>query len=279
MAARYGGTEPRAGGARRRVRERRRRGALDAGDARRGAGAAADRAGPDRGRGRSAGDGGARAGRVRHRRRRGRDEGAAAGLAGRGDRRRAASPGSRRRRGPSGRWRSTTPMRPTGWWPRSTRAATWSRQLIRQVDPMVAFAAVHASQRQGAAGRAGGGALRAGAGRAPRRVPGLEDQMALMTVGRVRRRRQSGPARRAGLGDHRADARSGGAGRAASSRCSEPDSFRAQQFQVRSRLDGLADFQAARSGGGRGQGLGGGAARRLPGRRARGLVGARHGRR
>ena len=128
MAAKLRRDEPRAGGARRRVRERRRRRALDAGDARRGAGAAADRAGPDRGRGRSAGDGGPRGGRVRHRRRRGGDEGAAAGLAGRGDRRRQRRRALAAGVGRAGGGGLPRRMRPTGWWSRSTRAATWSRR-------------------------------------------------------------------------------------------------------------------------------------------------------
>ena len=43
--------------------------------------------------------------------------------------------------------------------------------LIRQVDPMVSFRAVHAPARQGGARRAGGGALRAGADPARRGLP------------------------------------------------------------------------------------------------------------
>ncbi len=52
---------------------------------------------------------------------------AAAGLGGGGDRRRQRRGRCRRAAGRSGRWRSSTRMAPTGWSPRSTRAATWSR--------------------------------------------------------------------------------------------------------------------------------------------------------
>ena len=138
--------EPRAGGARRRVRERRRRRALDAGDARRGAGAAADRAGPDRGRGRSAGDERRAGRRVRHHRRRGRDEGAAAGLAGRGDRRRQRRRALAAGVGRAGGGALPRPCAPTGWWPRSTRAATWSRSDPAASTRWSPFRAVRASR-------------------------------------------------------------------------------------------------------------------------------------
>ena len=118
----------RAAGARRRAHRRRRGRALDLGDARGGAGAARARARPGRGGGRPAGDRRRRAGRLRHHRRR---RGAAPGrrrTGGRGDRGRQPAGRLAADAGPSGRSSSTTRTAPTGWSPRSTRAASWSRR-------------------------------------------------------------------------------------------------------------------------------------------------------
>ncbi len=92
--------------------------ALDLGDAAGGAGAAAARARPGGGGGRPAGDQRRGRRRMRHRRRRGEPGRAAAGLDRRGDRRRQRRGARRRAAGPSGRWSSSTPTAPTGWWRR-----------------------------------------------------------------------------------------------------------------------------------------------------------------
>ena len=98
---------------------------------------------------------------------------------------RAASPDQTGRERRSRRWSGTGP---TGWWPRSTRAATWSRAVMRQIDPLVPFRAVRAPAWQGGAGGAGGGALRAGAGDASARAgraggPDVPDDRAGLSTG------------------------------------------------------------------------------------------------
>ena len=83
--------------------------------------------------------------------------------------------------------------------------------VLRGVDGMVPFKAVHASR--GKVKRAEPVAALYEQGRVRHRAafPELERQMAAMTLGRLRRARQPGPGGRAGLGDHRADDRAGGA--------------------------------------------------------------------
>ena len=194
------------------------------GDARGGAGAAgASMLGPGGGRGRSAGDRAATGRRVRHRRRRGRDGGAAAGLARPRCSRTAASRAPRRRPGPSGRWRSTTRIGADRLVAEVNQGGELVAQLIRQVDPMVPFRAVRA--RRGKVVRAEPVAALYEQGRVGHRgvFPALEDQMAAMTVGGFVGTRQPRPGRRAGLGDDRADDRSGGDGAgAAGSRALSP---------------------------------------------------------
>ncbi len=50
------------------------------------------------------------------------------------------------RLGGAGDLRSIAGSRPTRWWPRSTRAATWCARCSAQVDPAVPLKTVHATR-------------------------------------------------------------------------------------------------------------------------------------
>jgi phage terminase large subunit-like protein len=125
-----------------------------------------------------------------------------------------------RRPGRSGRWRSSASTRRTGWWPRSTRAASSSRAWCAGSTPSCPIRGGAGEPGQGGAGRAGGGALRAGAGGACRHVPAARGPDAGDDGAGVSRAGLARPARRAGLGADRSDDRAGeqlavAAGRAA----------------------------------------------------------------
>jgi phage terminase large subunit-like protein len=54
--------------------------------------------------------------------------------------------GARPEAGRGRRWRRWTGMGPTGWWPRSTRAAIWWSGGADQIDPLVPIRRVHAAR-------------------------------------------------------------------------------------------------------------------------------------
>jgi phage terminase large subunit-like protein len=85
------------------------------------------------------------------------------------------------------------------------------RTLVQGVAPTVPFKAVRAAPRQGGARRAGGGALRAGAGEPCHGVPAARGPDAGDDGARLRRAGLARPGGRAGLGADGADRRAGGA--------------------------------------------------------------------
>ena len=202
-------------------------------------------------------------------------DGAAAGLDGGGDRRRAASEGVSPQAWAE-RGGGDVPPRtgPTGWWPRSTRGASWSGDC----PPGRPDAAVPGGARDpvGKGVRAEPVAALYEQGRVAHRgeFRELEEQMRLMSVGGYQ-----------GEGSpDRVDALVW----ALTELIIEPASNKSQIRGVRRPLTAAAIaseeraemalqfFRMPRKQPGGGQGLGGGAGDRLPGGGARGLVAARH---